>query len=135
MSNPYIQYYNNQVGSGLAAFSGVRYQRGHGFFGRILGGIGSFFKALAPKLLGAALPSAVNLAGDVMAGKNLKESAKSRLVEAGKSAANTTLDHVKTKLQGGSGIIRLRKRGKIRRFNPIAKKRKKIHNRKSRKRK
>ena len=44
MINPYIQIYNNQVGSGLAAYQGVRYQRGHGFFGRLFGGVFNFIK-------------------------------------------------------------------------------------------
>jgi hypothetical protein len=110
MINPYIQYYNNQVGTGLPVFQGVRTQKGHGFFGRIIGGIGSFIKSLAPGLLSALLPSATGLAQDVIEGKNFKDSAKSRLVDAGKSAANTTLDHIKTKIQGGSGISRLVRR-------------------------
>ncbi|XP_074596510.1 uncharacterized protein F54H12.2-like [Brevipalpus obovatus] len=38
MSNAYINYYLNQAGSGLSAFEGVRYQRGNGFFGRLLSG-------------------------------------------------------------------------------------------------
>ena len=134
MSNPYINYYNSQVGSGLAAFQGVRYQRGHGFFGRILGGIGNFIKLLAPSLLKSSLPSAIGLAQDVMEGKNVGHSAKSRLIEAGKTAANTTLDHLKTRIQGGSGIPRRRKRRSPLSFSGITKKskrskKKRRHNR------
>jgi len=134
MSNPYINYYNSQVGSGLAAFQGVRYQRGHGFFGRILGGIGNFIKLLAPSLLKSSLPSAIGLAQDVMEGKNVGHSAKSRLIEAGKTAANTTLDHLKTRIQGGSGIPRRRKRSSPLSFSGITKKskrskKKRRHNR------
>ena len=32
MTNPYIDYYTNQAGSGLTGFQGYKYQRGHGFF-------------------------------------------------------------------------------------------------------
>ena len=104
MTNPYIQYYSDQVGSGLSGFQGVRYQRGHGFFGRIFSGIGNFVKDLAPKLFRKALPSAVEFAQDVVAGENVGQSAKRRLIEAGKGVANETLDNIKTRLQKGSGI-------------------------------
>ena len=33
MANPYVYYYKTQAGSGLPAFEGIQYQRGHGFFG------------------------------------------------------------------------------------------------------
>ncbi len=33
--NPYTRYYVNQVGTGLPGFSGVRIQKGHGWFGRL----------------------------------------------------------------------------------------------------
>ena len=80
----YNQYYNEQVGSGLAGFSGVRYQRGHGFFGRLISGIGSFIKQALPSLGKRALPSAIGLAQDIVAGENVGTSAKKRLIEAGK---------------------------------------------------
>ena len=38
MSNSYINYYLDQAGSGLSTFERVRYQRGNGFFGRLLSG-------------------------------------------------------------------------------------------------
>jgi hypothetical protein len=31
MSNPYIDYYHKQIGSGIPGFRGLRYQRGYGF--------------------------------------------------------------------------------------------------------
>ena len=84
MSNPYSNYYNNQAGSGLSGFQGVRYQRGHGFFGRMFSGLGNFVKELAPGLFKRALPSAIGLAQDVLAGENVGKSTKRRLIEAGK---------------------------------------------------
>lgn len=117
--NPYATYYVNQAGTGLAGFSGVRYQRGHGFFGRLFSGIGSFVKDLLPALGKRALPSGIGLAQDILAGENVLKSAKSRLVEAGKNVADETLDKIKTRLQKGSGIIRRRPRGRLNRFTPI----------------
>ena len=34
--NPLIEYYTNQAGTGITPFSGVRYQKGAGFFGRLV---------------------------------------------------------------------------------------------------
>ena len=108
MSNPYLNYYSNQVGSGIPGFSGVRYQRGHGFFGRLFSGIGSFVKDLAPSLLKRSLPSAVNFAQDIMTGENVGQSAKNRLLEAGRDVADETLGQIKKRVQRGSGIYRRR---------------------------
>ena len=110
MSNPYIQYYADQAGSGISAFQGVRYQRGHGFFGRLFSGLGNFVKGLAPGLFRKTLPTAIGFANDIIEGENVGKSAKKRLFEAGKVAANETLDHIKSKIQGGSGIPRRKKR-------------------------
>ena len=109
MTNPYLSYYNNQVGSGLAGFQGVRFQRGHGFFGRIFSGIGNFVKQLAPSLIKRTLPSAIGLAQDVMEGENFGQSTKKRLIEAGKNAADETLEQLKTRIQKGSGIMKRRR--------------------------
>lgn len=36
--NPYETYYLNQAGSGMATYTGVRYQKRNGFFGRLISG-------------------------------------------------------------------------------------------------
>lgn len=33
-----MRYYAHQAGTGVATYSGVRYQRGNGFFGRLMKG-------------------------------------------------------------------------------------------------
>lgn len=106
MANPYIDYYSAQAqyGGALSGFAGVRTQRGHGFFGRLISGIGSFVKDLLPSIGKRALPSAINLAQDVIAGENVGQAAKRRLKEAGRNIADETLDKLKTRLQTGSGI-------------------------------
>ena len=81
--NPYTQYYTNQIG-GISGFSGVRYQRGHGFFGRLFSGIGGFLRSIAPSLGKRALPSAIGLAEDIISSEIVAKSAKHRLIEAGK---------------------------------------------------
>jgi hypothetical protein len=63
--NPYTTYYVNQVGSGLPGFQGIRYQRGHGFFGRLFSNtILPFVKQLLPGIGKRALPSVAGLAQD-----------------------------------------------------------------------
>jgi len=111
----YIKFYNDQVtsgqiGYGLPVFVGVRTQRGHGFFGRIFPsifrGAVNFFKGLALPAAKRALPSAIGLAQDIIAGENVGQSAKTRLIEAGKNVADETLDQLKSKIQKGKGIRR-----------------------------
>ena len=134
MTNPYLNYYNNQVGSGISGFQGVRYQRGHGFFGRMFSGLGNFVKDLAPGLFKRALPSAIGLAQDVLAGENVGHSAKKRLIEAGKNVADETLDKIKSKIQGGSGIPRHRRR-KMRKLKNLFRRKSKTNKRNKRRRK
>lgn len=109
MPNPYIKYYKEQAGTGIT-YQGVRYQRGHGFFGRILS------KAIYPLLrfMGKqALGTAANIASDVILDKqNFKESAKKRLNETAEDITKEGVKKVKTFVQDGSGE-RKRKRSKI----------------------
>jgi hypothetical protein len=108
--NPYIAYYNNQIGSGLAGFQGIRYQKGNGWFGRLFSSaILPFVKQLIPALGKRVLPTGVALANDILGGENVAKSMKTRLKETGKNMADETLDVLKTKLQKGSGIKRKRK--------------------------
>jgi hypothetical protein len=125
--NPYESYYINQVGSGLPGFQGIKYQKGHGFFNRMVASIGNIIKALAPRLGKRALTSGINLAQDVLAGENVKKSALSRLKEAGTGVADETLDLLKSRLQKGSGYKRKRKACKRKRSYKKAKK-SKIYN-------
>ena len=111
----YEQYYSNQAGSGIAGFQGIRYQRGHGFFG-------TAFKFLAPilKFLERhALRTGVNLGGDLLANdeRPFKEIAKRRLVEGGKDAFAEAMDKGKlwaTRQTGSGRKIFKRKRPKKR---------------------
>ena len=78
-------------------FSGRRYQRGHGL-GSILGGL---FKAAMPLLKkGAktlereALKTGLNIAGDVVQGRNIKQAAKSRLKSTGENLLQKAINTV-----------------------------------------
>jgi hypothetical protein len=102
--NPYLSYYNNQVGTGLAGFQGLRYQKGHGWFGRLFTSVLPFIKQVLPVLGKRALPSGKGLAQDILSGENVGRSAVKRLKEAGRNIADESVDMIKTKLlQSGSG--------------------------------
>ena len=85
-------YYVNQAGNGYnPVFVGSRIQRGHGI-GSIFSGL---FKAAAPllkrgaKAIGKqALSTGMELASDLIEGKNFKTAAKSRLKRAGSNLIN-----------------------------------------------
>ena len=74
-SNPYLNYYAKQAGTGITGFQGARFQRGHGFFGNV-------FKNAVMPLLKYLGPQAVALGADVatdaISGENVLDSLKSR---------------------------------------------------------
>ena len=86
MNNPYVHYYlDQQQGRGMPVFRGSPWQVGYG--------LGGLFRSLArrampliktgAKALGnIALKSGTDFVGDVLAGRNVKEAAKARTVEA-----------------------------------------------------
>lgn len=81
--NELQNYYIEQAGSGLAGFRGVRYQRGRGFFGRLLSG--AVFPLL--RFLGKnVLKTGTNVASDLLQSddfsiENIKDIAKNRAKE------------------------------------------------------
>lgn len=98
--SPYAHYYSNQAGSGIAGFHGVRYQRGHGFFGR-------FFKGVLPtilKYLGKqTLKTGLNVADDILEGNNLKESIRTRVGETGRNVVKDAIKRGNRYIQTGEG--------------------------------
>jgi hypothetical protein len=93
----YHDYYIHQAGKGYPVFAGRIYQRGHGL-GSIFGGL---FKAAIPllkkgaKTLGReALKTGLNIAGDVVQGRNIKQAAQSRLKSTGQNLLQKAMDTV-----------------------------------------
>ena len=125
MSNPYVRYYLDQQGRGMTVFRGSPWQIGHGQMGYGLGGLfRSVARAVMPmvksgaKALGnIALKSGANFVGDVLAGKNVKEAAKARTLEA----ANVAKRKAVNKLMNQTGS---EKRGSKQAEKKTAKKRK-----------
>jgi hypothetical protein len=98
-------YYTQQAGTGIAFYPGIRYQRGHGFFGRFFkGSLLPLLQSLGHKLLSTG----VDVADDVVnRGIDPTTSFKARGHTAMKSAANDMISQARTKLgtmkQNGSG--------------------------------
>ena len=129
VGNPYVHYYlEQQRGHGMPVFRGSPWQAGYGQqTGYGLGGLfRSISRAVVPlvkkgvkavaslakrgaKILGdIALQSGSDLLGDLFAGKNVKEAAKARTMEA----ANTAKRKAISKLRGQTGSGRRRNRSK-----------------------
>jgi hypothetical protein len=129
MSNDLVNYYENQAGSGIPGFHGVKYQRGHGFFGRLLS------KAVYPMLRffgKQALNTGINVASDVIKDKkNFKESIKRRGIESGQNILDAGLKRAIRFQQTGEGKRRRRRRG--RKSRKIINSKSKVIKRKNRK--
>lgn len=119
--NPYINYYVNQAGSGIAGFAGTRDERGRGFFGKL------FSSTILPILKyfdKSALTTGVNVAEDVLEGKNIKEVIKSKAIESGKNITRDAIERSPSYIQKGSGKRKRkipyskRKKSKVNRKRP-----------------
>lgn len=113
-----MEYYAEQAGSGLSPYVGIRFQKGHGFFGRIIKGAVPLIKQLLPYLGKKALDTGVSIFSDVY---NRKDPRSSRalitdnLRKTAGAIADDALVKVKTKLKGqmkGEGIKRRVRRTK-----------------------
>ena len=120
-----MRYYLDQQGRGMTVFRGSPWQIGHGQMGYGLGGLfRSVARAVMPmvksgaKALGnIALKSGANFVGDVLAGKNVREAAKARTLEAANVAKRKAVNKLMN--QTGSG-----KRGSRQAAKKTVKKRK-----------
>ena len=115
----YENYYVDQSGSGLPVFVGSRGQRGHGL-GSILSGL---FRSALPMLRRGlatfgkhALKTGLEIANDVVAGDNIKDSARKRVPEGIQRFATTSNFFN----QSGSGRRRIGKRKRT--TSPVSRK-------------
>jgi hypothetical protein len=128
MNNPYVRYYlDQQQGHRMPVFSGSPWQAGYGHqkgAGHQMGyGIGGLFctvaKSVMPmvksgaKALGnIALKGGADFVGDVLAGKNVKEAAKARTVEAANVAKRKAINKLKSQTGSGKRAKRTAKKRK-----------------------
>lgn len=78
-NHSYEDYYVRQVGDGLPVFVGARVQRGHGLgslFGGLIRSAMPLIKRGALALGKGALKTGLGVAGDVLSGQSIKESAE-----------------------------------------------------------
>ena len=106
MENLFDPYYHNQVGTGIAGFSGHRFQTGNGF----LDSLKSFFKIPAVRyLLRKSVKTGVNIGTDILNGGDIANSVKHNLENTGKSIARDTINMANQYLdQKGGGVKRKR---------------------------
>ena len=91
----YDDYYARQLGGALPYFTGARVQRGHGFgslFSGLLRTVAPLIKRGAVALGKRALATGAQIAGDVVAGKNVKKAAKRRATAAGRNLMQSLLN-------------------------------------------
>lgn len=105
-------FYSEQAGSGLSPYSGqVRFQKGHGFFGRILkGGIIPLLKKVLPYLGKQALAAGTDLVSELNSGTSLKDSTRKAMKRRMGDIADDALVKIKSKLQEGEGVRRKRRK-------------------------
>jgi hypothetical protein len=108
-SKQYVDYYVNQAGSGIAAYSGTRYQKGNGFFGRIITSLIPVLKSAGKFFAKKALKTGVNIGSDLLGGENFKISVKKRLKSTGLELAEDALDRIRNMKQSGEGMKRRKK--------------------------
>jgi hypothetical protein len=93
-------YYVKQAGTGMTSFNGMRYQKGNGFFGRLIKGLKPLLSYFGKK----ALKTTANVASDMLEGGDFKTVLKKNL---GVSAKDMAADAVaKMKSMTGGGVKR-----------------------------
>jgi hypothetical protein len=97
----YQRYYADQVGHGIGVFAGSTVQRGAGI-GSFLSGIGKSVLPLlksAGKMVGKELlNTGTSIAGDLLRGKNIKDSASSRFKSAGIRMGSNLLNDISSRV-------------------------------------
>ena len=115
----YDDYYARQVGGALPYVTGARVQRGHGF-GSLFSALLRFFATLirrgAVALGKRALTTGAQIAGDVVAGKNIKKAAKRRAKAAGRDPMESLLN---TPPPPGKRMKRIKRAAPRRHVTPI----------------
>jgi hypothetical protein len=95
------KYYETQAGTGISGFSGVRYQKGNGFFGRFISGaVLPILKYFGKKVL----HTGANVATDMLDGGDFKKVLKKNLGTSARSIAADAMEKMKAMTGGGKRI-------------------------------
>ena len=114
----YDDYYARQVGGALPHF-GAHVQRGHGFeslCNGLLRTVAPMIRRGAVALGKRALTTGAHIAGDVVAGKNVKKAAKRRATAAGRNLIHSLLN---TPPPPGKRVKRIKRGTPRRHVTPI----------------
>lgn len=120
--NPYEKYYIEQAGSGITAYAGQRYQKGNGFFGRLISG---FAMPLLKYFGRQGLETIGNVVTDLKSDPDasikdvLKRQSKITLTKAASDGAKRVGKFIQT----GKGIKKNKRKASVAKVTP-AKKRK-----------
>ena len=100
-----------QYGGSLPTFQGVRIQRGYGLgslFGSLARAVMPLFRTGAKSVSKAAVRTGMNIANDVMSGRDFKSAAKARVGETGKQLMNNAVSSIQSRFkpQTGKGLKR-----------------------------
>ena len=92
------EYYINQAGNGLSVFQGSPYQRGYGWFGRLIKGLNvlPILKYIGKKVF----EGGVNISKDIMSGESIKDSAKQQLKTTTSDIVGDIFDKIAQKGKG-----------------------------------
>lgn len=122
-------YYINQAGSGLGGFAGQRYQKGDGFFGRLISGtVMPIIRKVLPYLGKTAINTGIDILGDVSQGEKFKDSVKRRFRETGERVGEKAMSKVREIT--GSGRKRRRQKPTTDKKKPINRRKQKPKQRK-----
>lgn len=112
--NPYESYYLEQAGSGVVAYTGTRYQKGNGFFGRLISG---FALPLLKYFGKQGLETVGNIVTDIKENPEtsikdiLKRQSKTSLAKVTDDGAN----RAKKFIQTGKGAKRYKRKPPVKR--------------------
>lgn len=108
---PYVKYYTNQSGGGIADIGAIYktplvIQRGRGI-GDVFSGLGRYLRPMFISGLSAlkdqALTTGKNVIRDIWNQKPLNDILKDQTIDAMQGLADKAVNKVKRKMQGGSG--------------------------------
>jgi hypothetical protein len=113
--NIYDDYFDKQVGSGIAAYSGDRYY-GNGWLKNIL----NFFKPATAYIQRQGLNAIGNMAKNIANGDNLNKAFANQLFDTTKTVMNDGIEKIeKIKQQKGSGIRKRKKKSFEKKSNDL----------------
>ena len=107
--NPYESYYLKQAGNGVTTYTGIRYQKGNGFFGRLISGF-------ALPLLKYFGRQGIEAVGNVVS--DIKENPEAKLSDIIKKQAKSSLSKMtddgakraKKFIQTGKGVKKYKRK-------------------------